>query len=325
MKQYDVIVVGGGPAGIFAAGFAAKQGAKVLLLEKNAECGKKILITGKGRCNVTHDEENPRKFVEAFGRNGKALLTALYAFGVKDVVDFFEQHGVPMKLERGGRIFPDRGEAKDIQRALTAFLSEAGVEVQSSCTVTGLTIEDDKVTLVKTDCGDFTASSVIVATGGLSYKETGCTGDGYEWAKLSGHSVIKPTPALVAVKLHEPWTSEVSRFNLKNVKVSLCVDGKLVDERFGEAFFTRGGIGGPIILDMSTRIRQAINEGEATLRLDLKPAVSEELFDKRLQREFTAHNNIEFGRSLGGLLPSDMIPIFLRLVGIDPKKKCHSV
>ena len=325
MKRYDVIVVGGGPAGLFAAGFAARQGASVLLLEKNPRCGAKILITGKGRCNVTHSEDDPRKFVEHFGRKGRALLTALFAFSVKDVVAFFEERGVPLKIERGGRIFPESGEARDVQKALVGFVRDAGVEVRTSCTVTNLLMADGLVKEVETTAGTFVADNIVIATGGLSYPETGCSGDGYAWAKACGHRLVTPEPALMPVKLSADWTGEVSHFNLKNVKITLCVDGKPIDERFGEAFFTRTGIGGPIVLDMSSRIRDSLKQGKVTLLLDLKPAVAPELFDKRLQRELAEHSNHDFSHSLGKLLPRDMIPLFLRQVGIDPKKKCHSV
>jgi predicted Rossmann fold flavoprotein len=325
MKNCDVIVVGGGAAGLFAAGFAARQGAQVLLLEKNSRCGAKVLITGKGRCNVTYSEDDPRRFIEHFGPNGKALLTALYAFGVKDAVAFFEEQGVPLKVERGGRIFPEKGEAKDVQRALEDFARGAGVTIQTSCNVKSLSIDDNRIREVVTSKGTFTATNVILATGGLSYPETGCTGDGYAWAKASGHRLIKPEPSLVPVKLADLWTAEVSHFNLKNVRITLCVDGRQIDERFGEAFFTRSGIGGPIVLDMSSRIRDALKKGDVTLLLDLKPAVSDDLFDKRLQRELAGHCNHDFGNSLSQLLPRDMIPVIVRLAGIDPKKKCHSV
>jgi len=325
MERYEIIVVGGGPAGLFAAGFAAKRGARVLLLEKNGRCGAKILITGKGRCNVTHDEEDPRRFVEPFGRNGRAMLTALYAFGVKEVIDFFEQRQVPLQVERGGRIFPASGEARDIQRALVAFVRDAGVVVRTGCKVLNLLMEDGLARGVETAQGPIASDRVVLATGGLSYPETGCTGDGYAWATACGHSLVTPKPALVSVKLKDSWTAEVSRFNLKNVRIALVVDGKQVDERFGEAFFTRTGIGGPIVLDMSSRIRDALPKGKVSLLLDLKPAVSPELFDKRLQRELAEHANRDFGNSLGALLPRDMIPVMLRLSGIDPQKKCHSV
>ncbi len=325
MKQYDVIVVGGGPAGLFAAGFAARQGARVLLLEKNRQCGAKILITGKGRCNVTHDEQDPRKFAEQFGRNGRALLTALYAFGVAETVEFFADHGVPLKVERGGRIFPESGLAEDVQKALVDFVRGEGAEIRTGCEVKGLLVDEARVREVETNAGNFSAANIILATGGLSYPETGCTGDGYAWAKDCGHHLVKPEPALMPVKLKASWTSEASRFNLKNVRITLCVDDKKIDERFGEAFFTRSGIGGPIVLDLSSRIRDALKQGKVKLLLDFKPAVAPELFDKRLQRELAEHSNLDFGKALGGLLPRDMIPVFVRLAGIDPAKKCHSV
>ncbi|HEY5674727.1 MAG TPA: NAD(P)/FAD-dependent oxidoreductase [Malonomonas sp.] len=325
MKKYDLIVIGGGPAGIFAAGFAAQAGAKVLLLEKNRRCGAKLLITGKGRCNVTNSETDPRKFVEAYGRNGKAFLTALYAFGVKEVVAFFEQRGLPLREERGGRIFPERGSAADVQQVLDKFIAEAGVELLTDCKVSGLQLAAGRVVAVQTSKGEFVADNFVVATGGLSYPETGCTGDGYLWATQTEHKVLPPEPALVPVQLAVDWTGELCEFNLKNVRIEVRQNGKTLTDRFGEAFFTSKGIGGPIILDMSATIRDALKKGPVSLRLDLKPAVDSEMFDKRLQRELTEHNNRDFRNSLASLLPKDMIPIFIALSGIDPNKKCHSV
>lgn len=325
MDRYDVIVIGGGPAGMFAAGFAAAAGARVALLEKNARCGAKLLITGKGRCNVSNSESDPRRFAEHFGRNGRALLTALYAFGVNDVVDFFEKRGLELKVERGGRIFPRRGGAGEVNKVLETFVADAGVRMVTSCEVRQLVLDDSRVSSIETSRGRFAAGRVIVATGGLSYRETGCTGDGYRWAEESTHRIIPARPALEPLQLAERWTGEVADFNMKNVKVTALLDGKPIDERFGEAFFTRRGIGGPIILDMSRRIREALPKGRVTLQLDLKPAVEEALFDKRLQRELAEHSNKDFRKSLGNLLPKAMIPVFIRLSGIDPTRKCHSV
>lgn len=325
MKKYDVIVIGGGPAGIFAAGFAALAGAKVLLLEKKRRCGAKLLITGKGRCNVTNNEDDPRRFSDVFGRNGKALLTALYAFGVRETIDFFEQRGLSLKTERGGRVFPEKGKASDVQRVLDRFLIESGVELLTSCAVQKINGDSERLTSVETSCGEFSAEKFVVATGGLSYPETGCSGDGYGWAKQLNHSLIAPEPALVPVFLAESWTRELGDFNLKNVHLAVVQQGKIITERFGEAFFTAVGIGGPIILDMSAEIRDALKRGEVQLVLDLKPAVDLDLFDKRLQRELAAHSNKDFRNSLDNLLPKDMIPLFIRLSGIAAEKKCHSV
>ena len=324
-NHYDVIVIGGGPAGLFAAGFAAGEGARVLLLEKKRRCGEKILLTGKGRCNVTNSETDPRRFVEQFGANGKALLTALHAFGVDDVVEFFQQRGVPMQIERGGRIFPARGGAAEVQKALTGFAAEAGVEIIPSCPVTGLVQRDGRIVGVETAKGKFSATSYVVATGGLSYPQTGCSGDGYRWARQLGHVLVEPEPALVPILLKEDWTAGLSRFNLQNVRISVKQGGRILADRFGEAFFTRNGIGGPIVLDLSTVVRHALKQGPVSLLLDLKPAVETDLFDRRVQRELAEQSNKDFRNALNNLLPRDMIPLFIRLSEIDPHKKCHSV
>lgn len=326
MADYDVIVIGGGPAGIFAAGFAALQGSKVLLCEKNRRCGAKVLITGKGRCNITHAEDDPRRMVEVFGPQGKALLSALYAFGVDAVVDFFTQRGLRLQTERGGRIFPaDEGAAADVQQVLDRFLIDSGVELKTGCQVTGIKIQEKRICSVVTSQGEFLAQNYVVATGGLSYPETGCTGDGYRWARQSGHRLVETQPALVPLRLAVDWTARVCNFNLKNVHISLRQGNKVLTERFGEAFFTPEGIGGPIVLDMSARVRDALKQGAVSLWLDMKPAVDESTFDRRLQRELAAAQNRSFAKSLDSLLPRDLIPVFVELAQIDPTKKCHSV
>lgn len=325
VEKFDLIVIGGGPAGIFGAGFAARQGRRVLLLEKNARCGAKLLITGKGRCNVTHAENDPRRFVEVFGRQGRALLTALYSFGVEDVVAFFSDRGLALKRERGGRIFPSSADALAVQQVLDDFLREAGVTVKTGCTVEQIHRQQQRISTLKTSCGDYAATNYLIATGGKSYPETGSTGDGYRWAAELGHRIVALRPVLVPLLLDLDWTAEVRNFNLKNVRIRALQGEKLIAERFGEAFFTRSGISGPIILDMSAEVAEALEGGPVRLQLDLKPALDEQTFDRRLQRELTEHQNRNFSKSLDGLLPKALIPVFLRLSGIDPAKKCHSV
>jgi len=310
---------------MFAAGHASLAGARVLLLEKNRRCGAKILITGKGRCNVTNNEPDVRKFSGHFGSGGKALLTALYAHGVQDIIDFFTRRGLPLTVERGERVFPTRGDARDVQKLLESFLVEAGVAVRCGCEVRRLVRDGSSIAAVETPSGIFRGRCVLVTTGGLSYRETGCTGDGYRWARELGHEVVEPEPALTAIRLAETWTGEVSDLNLRNVELRLMQEGKLLEQRFGEVFFTRNGIGGPIVLDLSNRTRLALKDGGVSLVLDLKPAVDPSLFDKRLQRELTAHANKDFRNALGGLLPKALIPLFIKLSEIDPEKKCHSV
>jgi predicted Rossmann fold flavoprotein len=325
MTQIDVIVIGGGPAGMFAAGFAALNGAKVLLLEKNMRCGAKVLITGKGRCNITNDEDDPRQFCTFFGKQGKGLLTALYAFGKDAVIDFFNSRQLELKVERGGRIFPANGNAGDVQGVLERFVQDAGVKVLTDHEVTEIKQEGHLLSAVTAVGQEYRAGQFIVATGGLSYPETGCTGDGYRWAEQFQHQVIEPQPALVPVRLKEKWTGNYCRFNMKNVAISVVQNGQQLDYRQGEAFFTHGGIGGPIILDMSATIRDGLKKGAVSLLLDMKPAVSDVLFDKRLQRELNDNSNKNFPHIFSRLLPKDMIPLFIELAEIDPHKKCHSV
>ncbi|MBD1400366.1 aminoacetone oxidase family FAD-binding enzyme [Pelovirga terrestris] len=325
MSVYDVIVIGGGPAGLFAAGVAAEQGARVLLLEKNRRCGAKLLITGKGRCNITYDEEDPRRFCEYFGRQGKTLLTALYSLGTAATVDFFEQRGLPLQRERGGRIFPAQGGASEVLKLLLKYIRQAGVETKTSCRVNGLQYEEGCVRAVETAYGTFAAATVIVATGGLSYPETGCSGDGYRWATDSRHRLTPPQPALVPLQLDADWTQDLLNLNLKNVNITAWHNNKPIAERFGEAFFTRHGIGGPIVLDLSALVRDALQRGPVELQLDLKPAVSVELFDQRLQRELAGHSNRNFANALSGLLPQLLIPLFVQLSEIPAEKKCHSI
>lgn len=212
-----------------------------------------------------------------------------------------------------------------MQKLLVRYLHETHVKIMTSCETRDLLLKDGRIRSVATSQGEFSATSYIVATGGLSYPETGSTGDGYRWAETTGHPLVPPQPALIPLQLDADWTAAVLDLNLKNIRIGAWQNNQLIAERFGEAFFTRNGIGGPIILDLSAAVRDALKQGPVELRLDLKPAVSAELFDRRLQRELLAHNNKGFSKALTSLLPQALVPLFVRFSGIPADKKCHSI
>jgi predicted Rossmann fold flavoprotein len=300
---FDIAVIGGGPAGMMAAGRAAELGAKVVLIEKNEILGKKLLITGKGRCNFTHNEFDIRKFAEKFGRNGRFLYRALSVFGVREMIDFFESRGVKAKVEQGDRIFPENGNAQDI---LNVF---------------GFKQEKGKISQVLLGDRKISADKYILCTGGKSYPQTGSIGDGYRWAEQLGHTVITPVPALNPVKTSEDLVKELQGLSLKNVSLQLFQNNKKKDERFGEMLFTHFGVSGPIVMDMSKNIGARLKNGPVKLMLDLKPALDFKKLDRRIQRDFEKFKGRMFKNSLKGLLPLSMIPVIIKLSGIEPSKQ----
>jgi len=320
-NSFDIAVIGGGPAGMMAAGRAAELGAKVVLIEKNETLGKKLLITGKGRCNFTHNEFDIRKFAEKFGRNGRFLYSALALFGVGEVIDFFESRGVKGRVEQGDRIFPEKGNAQDILNVLVKYLTEGKVNILLNAEVTGFKQEKRKISQVLLRGRQIGADKFITCTGGKSYPQTGSSGDGYRWAKQLGHTVIKPVPALNPVKTSEDWIKELQDLSLKNVSLKLFQNGKKQDERFGEMLFTHFGVSGPIVMDMSKNIGELLKNGPVKLFLDLKPALDFKKLDKRIQRDFQEFKGRMFKSSLKGLLPLSMIPLIIKLSGIEPEKK----
>lgn len=318
----QVVIIGGGAAGAMAAYMAAKNGHKVTLVEKNEKIGKKIFITGKGRCNVTNACDIT-DFFENIPTNNKFLYSAVYSFTNQDVIDFFVDSGCPLKVERGDRVFPVSDHSSDVIAALKRKLNEVNVDVKLNTVVKELMVREEKVTGVLLDNGKkITADAVVVATGGVSYPTTGSTGDGYKWAKESGHRLVEPMPALVPLETKEDWTKTLQGLSLKNV--SLCIKNgkKVLYDGFGEMMFTHFGITGPLVLSASSYLK---NVNGIQAYLDLKPALTLEQLDKRILREFEENKNKQFKNSIGSLFPAKLVPVMLTLSGINPNKKVNEI
>lgn len=324
-EQYDVAVIGAGPAGMMAAVTAAQYGARVVLLEKNPVPGVKLLLTGKERCNITNSEKDIRQFALHFGKNGRFLLSALSRFGVRETLVFFHEHNLPTVVERGGRIFPDSDRAKDVQGLFMRLMKERDVKLRTRCTVKKIVYGKDRVERIFVDDDAITAGTYIISTGGLSYPGTGSTGDGYSWARAMGHSIIDPEPALSPVTVREPWVRDLEGVSLKNVSVSIYQNNRKQDDRFGEALFTGFGMSGPIILDMSKSIGQLLKKGDVAISIDFKPALDFPLLDKRILRDLKKQGSRAMKNILPGLLPRKLVPVMLRLAEIDPEKKGRDV
>lgn len=316
----DVVVIGGGPAGMMAAGTSYLRGRKTILLEKNNNLGKKLLITGKGRCNVTNAADIS-EFFDNIVRNPKFLYSAFYSFTNEDVVDFFQKYGIPLKVERGKRVFPKSDKSYDILSGLKKYID--GVDVIYKKALDIIT-EDNIVKGVKLeDNSIIECESVIIATGGLSYPKTGSSGDGYKMAKKLSHSVTELKPALVPLVLKGDIPKKAEGLSLKNISVKLIDEkGKEVYTDFGEMVFTADGVSGPVILSMSSYVPDG---KEYTLSIDLKPALDLEKLEKRVLSDFSKYQNKNFSNSLNDLLPKKLIPIFIELTGIDPYIKINQV
>lgn len=321
---FDCIIIGGGAAGLMAACTAARTGKKVLLFERNDRLGRKLAITGKGRCNVTNqctDEE----FFENIPVGGKFLYSAYRNFNCYDCMEFFESLGVPLKTERGNRVFPVSDKAGDIVSALEKACRESGVTVINK-RVSEVLAENGVIVGVR--CGDtvYNAVSVLIATGGKSYPVTGSDGDGYKFAQALGHTVTALKPSLVPLVSEEDYCSEMTGLSLKNVAVSVkdTKKDKVIFKEQGEMLFTHFGVSGPLILSASSHIRE-MERGRYKILIDMKPALDDTALDKRIQRDFSENPNRIFANSLSKLLPSKMIPVVVGLSGITPEKQVNSV
>lgn len=326
MKNNNIIIIGGGPAGMMAACTAAESGAPVTLMEKNGKLGKKMLISGKGRCNVTNDS-NISAFLENMPGNGKFLYSAYKEFSSADTVAWFESRGVPLKTERGNRVFPVSDCSKDIVSCMEHQLRAAGVKIEFLRTVDDIYYNGDRVIGVETSGKMITAAAVLVATGGISYPLTGSIGDGYTFAENGGHSVKEPFPSLVPLTLAEEYIPELEGLSLRNVGVKLQKNGKTLDSRFGEMVFTSDGVSGPVILSASRAAALHFAESREPLKLilDLKPALTEKQLDDRLLRDFEEFSKREFRHIAAGLLPRKLIPVFIRLCGVGASKQGHQL
>lgn len=323
--KYDLAIIGAGPAGMMAAFRASECGAHVVLLEKNHIPGIKLLLTGKERCNITNAETDVQRFVSHYGKNGKFLLSALHRFGIHETIDFFHKNKLQTKLERGGRVFPESDKSKDVQELFLKLIKKNNITLLTHCRIKKIAQKHNAIEKIILDTVEINAKNYIICTGGLSYPETGSTGEGYTWAQQMGHTIIKPEPALTPIVVKEKWIKELEGLSLKNVRISVYQHNKKKDDRFGEALFTSSGLSGPIILDMSKSIGKLLINGPADLFIDFKPALDFTVLDKRILRDLEKHNNKSMKNILTALLPKKLIPVMLKLAKIDPEKKGHSI
>ena len=321
----NVIVVGGGAAGLMAAGAAGRQGHTVTVVERNARPARKVMITGKGRCNVTNNCSIDT-FIQHVPENGRFLYSALNAFTPQDTMDLFESMGVPLKTERGNRVFPVSDKAVDIVDALVKYAKGGGARFVEG-RVTELVIDDGICTGVKLEDGTaLSADRVLVATGGCSYPGTGSTGDGYTLARQAGHTIVDPRPSLVALSSPDLFCPDMQGLSLKNcgLQVRDNEKKKIIYSDLGEMLFTHFGVSGPMVLSASAHMRQ-MSAGRYTLIIDWKPGLSHEQLDARILRDFAERSNMDLSNALGKLLPRLLIPVMLELCEIKPMKKCHAV
>ncbi len=317
---FDCIVIGGGPAGMFAAITAASGGCKVLLLEAGIRLGRKLLITGKGRCNVTNNC-SPEQVLQNVPRNGRFLYSALQGCAPRDVMAFFEKMGCPLKTERGDRVFPVSDKSVSVLEALRKGLKETGVTVRTG-RVTQLLTDERGITGVLTADGSFAAKNVILATGGVSYPATGSTGDGYRLSAALGHTIVEPEGSLVPLEAKGVYCEQMQGLSLRNVGVKLLNGkGKLLYKDFGELLFTHFGVSGPTVLSASAHLKGE----DCRLLIDLKPALDEGKLNDRILRDLTEYKNRSMENALTDLLPRSMIPVVLMLLDIDPQMQANAL
>ncbi|MDD5423667.1 MAG: NAD(P)/FAD-dependent oxidoreductase [Candidatus Omnitrophica bacterium] len=322
---HEIAVVGGGPAGIMAAIRAAQLGKDVVLLERNSSIGRKIMITGKGRCNLTNSADMD-EFMSKFGKNGQFLRSAFYAFFNEDLMDFFRKNGLGVKVERQGRVFPSDDRSASVVKVLEKSLKENNVPVMLDARVMGI-LNDSGMFSLKLDSGaEVLAKKVILATGGASYKATGSSGDGFHLAKLLGHKFNPLRPGLVPLKTREKFAAEMMGLTLKNIKVAFESEGKKIVSEVGELLFTHFGVSGPLVLDLSAQV-VALLDGKKPvyISIDLKPGLTAEQVDNRILRDIGEHGSISIKTLLKEMLPVKMVPVFAKLLKLDTAKRINQL
>ena len=320
-----VAIIGGGAAGLLAGIAAAQNGAQVTIFEKMRLPGKKIMITGKGRCNITNACEIP-EFIKNIPGNGRFLNSALHRFTNDDIVLLLESHGLQTKVERGGRIFPVSDKAKDVVDTLVKIFTEAGGKLQLDTKVIEILAKDGQVTGIKTISGVYPADAVILAAGGASYPGTGSDGGGAKLAAKLGHKIVPLRPSLVPLESDYTYVDDLQGLSLRNVQGTLTADGEKIGSEFGEMLFTHFGVSGPIILSLSNLAAKALDEGkEVELHIDLKPALSEEKLDARIQRDFTQYSKKQLANGMKDLLPQRLIPVVCDMAYLDEEKFINQI
>ena len=321
-----VLIIGGGAAGMFASIFAARNGNEVHVFEKNEKLGKKLFITGKGRCNLTNACDMDTLFANMVS-NEKFLYSSFYGYTNQDVIDFFESIGLSVKIERGNRAFPESDHSSDVIKALEREMRAQGVQIHLYAKVKSVVAEEGRfAALEMADGSRIEGDACIIATGGMSYQTTGSTGDGYEFARRLGHSVTELLPSLVPMETKEDFVPSMMGLSLRNVQASVFDEKKELYSDFGEMLFTHFGVSGPLMISASAYVGKYLKKGkELSLVIDLKPALSEEQLDARVLREFEENHNKQFKNAVNGLFPAKMIPVMIHLSGIDPEKKVNVI
>lgn len=326
-KLWDVVVIGGGPAGMMAAGQAASRGKSVLLLEKNPDLGKKLLITGGGRCNVTNNKPDNRTMLSKYKGNDQFLFSPFSQWNVEDTLRFFNERGMETKEENEGRIFPVSDSARSVYDVLYAYMKEHGVEIHKSSTVSGITKnkDDDGFTILTKSGNKTLASSVVLATGGTSRPETGSTGDGFAWLKKLGHTVIENDMALVPIELADEWAKKMSGITITDIKLTTFLNKKSQDSYKGKVLFTHVGISGPTVLNMSRDVGELLKYGDVTIILDLFPGKDNGKLKNELQTILVDDSNKKLKNVLPMMIPTALVTPLLELAQIDGETFCHSV